>query len=406
MTDGAQFFASLAKQSALSSAPVTAFGFLGETHGRIDIQGRGDDLNLLRDLPHRVSASFVGGDMSIQGRTITAPAGQINLVSLQSGEVALSKDGPQLSPGYVLGTIRLTAKPFITAKNPPNVSVNTKVSDEPPGNIFIRSGQLMLEDAIIDAVNQTGDSNSHMSGGNIALVAESISASHSQIRSESYGANDAGFITLRGQDITLNNNTQVIATGSSFISLFTGELTNQGGRAGTVTIQGLNGPARNVTIQNATINATSTGGSRDNQPADVHISSQGVTLDHATINAQSTGVAPAGNIVIEGANNILLNNNSALSTVADNASGGNVTLSASNMVRLVNARVTTSVFGPENTQGGNITIDTVHPQFVILQGNSQLLAQAFQGRGGDITISGGVVLQEPGSVICIAQDFI
>ena len=69
------------------------------------------------------------------------------------------------------------------------------------------------------------------------------------------------------------------------------------------------------------------------------------------------------------------------------------------MVRLVSATLTSSVAGPPGSNGGNITIDTAHPQFVIMQGNSQILAKANAGQGGAITIIGGVVLQEPGSVL-------
>jgi hypothetical protein len=69
------------------------------------------------------------------------------------------------------------------------------------------------------------------------------------------------------------------------------------------------------------------------------------------------------------------------------------------MVRLVGVNLTSSVNGPANSNGGNITIDTAHPQFVIMQGNSQVLAKANAGQGGAITIIGGVVLQDAGSVL-------
>ena len=53
------------------------------------------------------------------------------------------------------------------------------------------------------------------------------------------------------------------------------------------------------------------------------------------------------------------------------------------MVQLINSQISTSVGGvAEKSDGGNITID---PQFVVLQ-NSQIIAQAFAGAGGAITI--------------------
>jgi len=64
---------------------------------------------------------------------------------------------------------------------------------------------------------------------------------------------------------------------------------------------------------------------------------------------------------------------------------------------MTNSVVTSSVGNPTktNTTGGNITID---PQNVILQ-NSQIIAQAFAGTGGNITITSGVFLADPTSIV-------
>jgi large exoprotein involved in heme utilization and adhesion len=78
---------------------------------------------------------------------------------------------------------------------------------------------------------------------------------------------------------------------------------------------------------------------------------------------------------------------------ASQASGGEITITAPEMVRLTNSRISTSVFGGTGS-GGNIKID---PQFVILQ-NSQIIANAVAGRGGNITIDFGVFLVDPNSV--------
>ena len=70
------------------------------------------------------------------------------------------------------------------------------------------------------------------------------------------------------------------------------------------------------------------------------------------------------------------------------------------MIQLVNSQVSTSVGGsvgvPGASDGGNITID---PQFVILQ-NSQILAQAFAGAGGAITITAAsAYIADPLSIV-------
>jgi large exoprotein involved in heme utilization and adhesion len=87
-----------------------------------------------------------------------------------------------------------------------------------------------------------------------------------------------------------------------------------------------------------------------------------------------------GSIMITANNSITLSN-STISTRAIVADGGNIKLTAPNIVQLTNSEITTSV-GTGTGAGGNIDID---PEFVILN-NSDILANAFGGPGGNITI--------------------
>jgi large exoprotein involved in heme utilization and adhesion len=131
------------------------------------------------------------------------------------------------------------------------------------------------------------------------------------------------------------------------------------------------------------------------QGGDINLRARSVELaNRGKIEASSTGPANAGNIVIN-AGNQFLSTNGTVTTEASQASGGSFTLMAGDMVHLVNSKITTSVQGGTETRGGDITID---PQFVILQ-NSQIIAQAFQGQGGDITITAGTFLADPASLV-------
>ena len=135
---------------------------------------------------------------------------------------------------------------------------------------------------------------------------------------------------------------------------------------------------------------------------DIVINAQNVQLSNGTsISANSNGPllpngeGDAGNIKITSASNFIMQN-SSVTTEASQASGGQVTITAPDMVQLVNSKITTSVAGSDaDTAGGNISID---PQFVILQ-NSQILAQAFAGSGGNISIVSNVFLADPNSVV-------
>src|SRR5262249_32893170 len=69
---------------------------------------------------------------------------------------------------------------------------------------------------------------------------------------------------------------------------------------------------------------------------------------------------------------------------------------ASTLLRLRDSAITAEVGGGARTVGGNITID---PQFVVLQ-NSRIVANAFQGRGGNINIQAQqVFLADPASLV-------
>ena len=65
------------------------------------------------------------------------------------------------------------------------------------------------------------------------------------------------------------------------------------------------------------------------------------------------------------------------------------------MVRLTNSQINASVQGSSTTIGGSIVID---PNSVILQ-NSQILAQATQGQGGNISITTNVFLPDANSLV-------
>jgi large exoprotein involved in heme utilization and adhesion len=126
-----------------------------------------------------------------------------------------------------------------------------------------------------------------------------------------------------------------------------------------------------------------------------------VTLDNgATVTAKSSGAGDAGTITIN-AGKEFLSANGSLTTESLQASGGNITLLATDMVHLKNSQISASVQGGPNTTGGNILID---PQFVILQ-NSQIIAQAFQGQGGNISIVANTFLSDASSLVSASSQF-
>ena len=87
----------------------------------------------------------------------------------------------------------------------------------------------------------------------------------------------------------------------------------------------------------------------------------------------------------------------APSHTGNRAGGGNIAIftSPAATIHLQNSRISASVAdGPGG--GGNIVID---PQFIILQNNSRIVAQAAQGTGGNITMVTELFLSDASSVV-------
>jgi large exoprotein involved in heme utilization and adhesion len=121
----------------------------------------------------------------------------------------------------------------------------------------------------------------------------------------------------------------------------------------------------------------------------------------ASVSASSTGTGNAGNIDINAGNQLKMTN-STVTTEANQASGGaiKITTTPSGMVELTNSAISASVLDGTGG-GGSVDID---PQFVILQ-NSQILAQAVQGAGGNISITTNLLLPDSTSIISASSQF-
>ena len=201
------------------------------------------------------------------------------------------------------------------------------------------------------AVIQVGDPLSTATPGNIIIDADSVSiAGGSFILSQAFGFN-AGSVTIKAGEFSLNQSSIQTNTASPI-----------GGDGGDVFLK---------------------------------VGSASLT-NGARINSSSEGTGNAGNITINSDSNILMQN-SSVTTEASQASGGQVTFTAPDMIQLVNSNISTSVAGSDvDTVGGNITID---PQFVVLQGG-QIVAKAFAGSGGAIDIiATSAFIRDPASIV-------
>ena len=121
----------------------------------------------------------------------------------------------------------------------------------------------------------------------------------------------------------------------------------------------------------------------------------------ASISATSSGNGNAGNIQINAGNQFAMTN-SSVTTEANQASGGaiKITTNPNGTVQLTDSTISASVLDGTGG-GGSVNID---PQYVVLQ-NSQILAKAVFGPGGNILITTNLLLPDSTSLISASSQF-
>jgi large exoprotein involved in heme utilization and adhesion len=227
----------------------------------------------------------------------------------------------------------------------------------------------------------TGDAGD---GGNISLAADHLEISDQGIiTAESIGAGDAGSVTLIVDTLDISSGGQVST--SAFSAGQGGELAVQSG--GVIR---LNGDGSGL--------YSSTDG--DGAGGNIRAEAKRLELgDKAVITAESSAGGNAGDISLSLDKRLDLRK-AAIRTRAESADGGNIRVTATDMVYLVDSEITTSV-GTGFGDGGNITID---PEFVILN-NSRIVANAFGGDGGNILIVTDNFIASPDSVVDASSEF-
>ena len=316
---------------------------------------------------HDVSVS--GGAFLNTETKSSGPGGPLNIFA----ENVQLTSGGQLKSGSTLG---LAAGP---APGAPPVTV---IPSGRGGTITIQGLAGPSASVLVDGSNSGIFTNAvgTGAGGNANISAQSVTVQNGGTMSASTSGTApsaaGGSIGITAGQFTLNNGGSIAANSTGpanagHIAINVGTtFQDNGGSVSTTASQGQGG---NITV----------------------MAGQLVQLDNgASITASSTGPGNAGNIVINAGQNFT-STNSSVTTSADQASGGNITVLASDMIHLTNSQINASVQGAQTTVGGNVTID---PNFLILQ-NSQILAQATQGQGGNISITANTFLPDNESVV-------
>jgi filamentous hemagglutinin family protein len=211
LADGGQFFARLGPESVLTVAPPTAFGFLGPQPGQVRLQP-GSAL----EVPPGQALSVVGGDITLEGSTLRAPSGRLQLASVASpGEVRFSplELAPDLQTDGVprLGRLELSQGALLEA------------SGEGGGTVLIRGGVVHILDRSQILATTRGSRDGHALGVDLHGAEETVIRGGALLQTGTQGAGRAGAIRLTGGRLQIRDATVSSASGNA-------------GRAGDVTI--------------------------------------------------------------------------------------------------------------------------------------------------------------------------
>jgi large exoprotein involved in heme utilization and adhesion len=209
------------------------------------------------------------------------------------------------------------------------------------------------------------------------------------------GDGAAGSVTVNAGSINVSSG--ALISSSSGFDFGVGGFLLGNGAGGTVTVNAT-GP---VTIagQGSGLFTTTVG---NGVGGDINLHASAIQLNNgASISATSSGKGSAGNITINAGNQLTLTH-SSVTTEATQSSGGaiKITTTPSGVVQLTDSTISASVLDGTGG-GGSVNID---PQFVLLQ-NSQILANAVFGLGGNINLTTNLLLPDSASIISASSQF-
>lgn len=391
-------------------------GAAGDIHiraGAIEIRGQGPDTF--------TGISADNYDLAA-GPRLTLATGTLSL--LNGGFVGTRNFGPGSGGALTIDAQHVLAAGAIdpaTGVGGITLSLSSETTDGPAGDLTVRTATLQLRDGArissstggpgragdLDiAASASIDIDGSLSGifsataagangnaGNLRVAAPLLTLQGGVIDSTTVGDGHAGAVRVEVGDLRLHAGAQIRSFSGGFDESNEGALVVGSGNAGSVSVQAsglveLAGSAMGrPSALLAETRGAGAGGNVGVQASVLRIA------DGALVSSSSLGEGLAGQIDIRLSDSLQMQGGS-IATRAQSSDGGNIAIVAPRLIHLAHSQITTSVESGVGA-GGNIAID---PQFVLLQ-NSQIVANAFGGPGGNISIVAGQLIADPSTII-------
>jgi filamentous hemagglutinin family protein len=353
-------------------------------------------------VPDGKSLLLVGGDINMNGGSLSAFRGRIDLGGLKgAGTIGLNLYGNNLSLSFPNSVERSDVflsrgAIIVAAGNGGSIAINTQ-NLEMTGRSLLFSG-----------IERSLDSD-NSKAGNIEVNATGIiNLNNSSIKNQVFTASE------QAGNININANTLLVKDGGQVVSYTIGA-----GKGGNLTVDAqdvqvigtsANGNSSNLSVSTQ---ANSTGDAGD--AGDLTIKTNTLLVkDGARVLAGTFGAGKGGNLTVDAQDvqviGISTNGNpSSLFASAYPESignGGDLTIKTNTLLVKDGARVLAGTFGAG--KGGNLTIDAQDVQIIGTNTNGQLLSVLSAstqpdstGDAGDLTIKTNTLLVQDGAAITV-----
>ena len=344
----------------------------------------------LSSIQARTSGVNDAGNITLQAKNLNVTdGGQIASSSLVSGRDPSSLPGAGGDITVFAETIsvagRASAREFADRSAINSVTRTAAMA----GNISIMTSNLAVADGGLIITN----TESSGLGGNLSIAAAdtlTVTGVNTEIAGRglesriSSGANaigDAGTLSLRANNITVTDGGTIKASSS-------GE--GDGGIINLIADNNISVQGSPMIFEGPTPSSIASSSTGAGNSGTVTITAGDILVQNgAKVSTSASGNGKAGDINLGNAQEIQLDGGIIETTAARDA-GGNIKLTASDLILIKESQINTSVQGDASNQGGNINID---PEFIVMI-NSQLEAKAAEGAGGNMDIVANVIFTD------------
>lgn len=390
-----QFNATNPGASMLSSAPPSAFGFLG-TPAPIAVNGS------ILTAANGKGLSLVGGAITLTGATLQAAGGDISLTSQADIHAVASTLDVSNGPMPASGSIRIVGGHF-TATNMTIRADNSGTADGGAIRIDLSGAFDMSGGAIVSHATATGRS------GDTVLTASDVTLLEG---AQLVSAVNSG--SSRGGDVTvLARNTMrvdgVDASGVFPSGLFATSAAAALGPAGSISLQAGSLELTGGGVVSATSAGAGAGGAVSVSVAGaLTIRGESFSGIQSGVSAAAYSTGHAGSVSVAAGSLDVLDGGAIIATTAGAGAAGSVDVSVRGALR-VNGKASPTHFSSISAGSGQFATGaagsvTVSADSIRVEGDSEIAADTWKGTGGDVRVSARLIdVSENGSISALAN---